>query len=50
MHYNSEDGCFYGNCFFLPSKKHPHPNKEKGEAIIDFNDIKDVDSNERNKN
>ena len=38
MHYNSDDGCFYGNWFLLPSKNHPHPHIGKGEAIIRIED------------
>ena len=34
MYYNFEDGCFYGNWFFLPSENHSHPHEGKGEAII----------------
>ncbi len=43
MNYNTKDGCFYGNWFFLKSKKHPYSVQGKGEAII-F--IEDFDENE----
>ena len=45
MHYNSEDGCFYGNWILLPSQNHPHPHQGKGEAIIHIEDTI-VDENE----
>ena len=35
MHYNQDDGCFYGDWHFVPSKNHPHSASCRiGEAII----------------
>ena len=45
MHYNQDDGCFYGNWILLQSQNHPHPLKGKGEAIIYIEDAI-VDKNE----
>ena len=39
MHYNLENGCFYGCWWLSPSKNHPHPFGGCGKAIISIEDV-----------
>lgn len=44
LHYNEEDGCFYGYWIFNPSVNHIHPTYGGGEAVVRIEDVKTLEN------